>query len=298
MGHLAVLFQEVEHGQYLPRTLLDFEALAVVQDAGDVFVETAARDVADAVYVAVANHFQHLLHVDFGRRQQHFTQQFIRQFGIGLAQIQAVVRNDLAHEAETVGMHTARRDTHQYVARLDLRSVDQLRFLHDADRKSGDVVFAFGIHARHLGGLAAHQRTAGLAAAVGDTRNDGFDLLGFVAPHSHIVEEHQRFCALRQHVVDAHGHGVDTDCVVLVHLEGQLEFGSHAVGSAHEDRFLHPKGREVEHSAESADIAHYAQTRGRRNVFFDAPHHFVSGFEVHAGFFITLSHSNLWFKVF
>ena len=48
--------------------------------------------------------------------------------------------------------------------------------------------------------------------------------------------------------------------------------------------------------AESADVAHHTQTRGRGHMLFDAPHHFVSGFEIHAGLFITLSHSNIWFK--
>ena len=296
MGHLAVLFEEAEHGQNLPRPFVDLKPLPLVEDAGNIFVETAARDVADAVHVAVANHLQHLLHIDFRRREQHLAELFVRQFGIGLAQVQAVVRDDLAHEAEAVGVHAARRNAHQHVARPDLRTVDQLRLLHNAHRESGDVVFALGVHARHLGGLAAHQRTAGLTAAVGDTRDDGLDLLGFIAPHGHVVEEHQRFGALRQHVVDAHGHGINADRVVLVHLEGQLEFGSHAVGPAHEHRFLHLEGREVEHTAEGADVAHHTQTRGRGHMLFDAPHHFVSGFEIHAGLFITLSHSNIWFK--
>ncbi len=48
MGHLAVLFEEAEHREDLPRSLLDLEALTFAQDAGDVLVETAARDVADA----------------------------------------------------------------------------------------------------------------------------------------------------------------------------------------------------------------------------------------------------------
>ena len=297
MRHLAVLFEEAEHGQNLPCALIDFESLPVVQDAGNVLVESAARDVADAVYVAVANHLQHLPDIDFGRSQQHLAQQFVRQFGIYLVQVEAVVGDDLAHKAETVGVHAARRDADQHVARLDLRAVDQLRLLDHADRKARDVVLALRIHARHLGRLAAHQRAAGLTAALGHAADDGFDLLRLVVAHGHVIEEHQRFRALRQHVVHAHGHGINADRVVLVHLERQLELGAHAVGAAHQHRLLHVQRRKVEHAAEGADIAHHAQTRGRRDVLLDAPHHFVSGFEVYAGLLITLCHYSLleWF---
>ena len=107
----------------------------------------------------------------------------------------------------------------------------------------------------------------------------------------------QRLGALRQHVIDAHGHGVNADRIVLVHLEGQLELGAHAVGAAYEHRLLHIQGREVEHPAESADVAHHTRTRGRSHVLLDAPHHFIPGFEIHAGLFITLSHSNIWFII-
>ena len=252
---------------------------------------------ADAVYVAAADHFEHLLHVDLRRGEQHFAQQFVRQLGIDLVQIQAVIRKNLTHEAEAVGVHAARGDAHQHIAGPDLRSVDELRFLDHADRETGDVVLALGVHARHFGRLAADQRTTRLAAAVGNATHDGFDLLGFVMAYGDIVEEHQGLGTLRQHVVDAHGHGIDADRVVLVHLERQLELRAHAVGTAHQHRLLHVQRREVEHASECTDIAHHAQARGRCHVFLDAPHHFVSSLEVHTGLLITLCHYNLPFKV-
>ena len=49
-------------------------------------------------------------------------------------------------------------------ARQDLVALD------DADAEAGQVVVAVGVHARHLGGLAADQRAAGLPAALGDAR--------------------------------------------------------------------------------------------------------------------------------
>ena len=245
---------------------------------------------ADAVDVAAADHLQHLFYVDLRRGQQHLAQQAVGEFGAAFVQVQPAVGHDLAHQAETVGVDAARRHAHQHVADPNLRAVDQPLLLDHAHRESGDVVLAVGIHARHLGRLAAHQRAAGLAAALGDARHDGLDLPGLVAAHGHIVEEQQRLGPLRQHVVDAHGHGVDADGVVLVHGERQLELGAHAVGAAHQHRFLHLERREVEHAPEGADVAHHAQARSRRHVLLDAPHHFVSGLEIHAGLFITFSH--------
>ena len=295
MRHLAVLFQEAEHRKDLPRTLLDLQPLSFVQDARDVLVETAARDVADAVNVALPDHLEDLLHVDLRRREQHFAQQFVRQLGIAAVQVEIVVVQNLAHEAEPVRVDAARRNAHQHIARADLRSVDQFRLLDHAHRESGDVVLPVGVHARHLGRLAAHQGAARLTAPLGDARHDGLDLLRFVVSHGHVVEEQQRLGTLCQHVVDAHRHSVDADRIVFVHLEGQLEFRTHAVRTAHQHRFLHLQGRKVKHPAERPDVAHHARAGRRGDVFLDAPHHFVTGFEVHTGLFITLSHSYSWF---
>ena len=51
------------------------------------------------------------------------------------------------------------------------------RAVDDADDEAGEVVLAVGVEAGHLGGLAAEQRAAVLAAAA---RDPGDDLLGDV----------------------------------------------------------------------------------------------------------------------
>ena len=48
----------------------------------------------------------------------------------------------------------------------------ELAALDGADREAGEVVVAAVVHARHLGRLAADQRAAGLAAALGDAGDD------------------------------------------------------------------------------------------------------------------------------
>ena len=273
-------------------------ARAILKDAPIVVLDEAtAGDVRDALDHAGLEQRGQRLDIDLGGGEQHVAELFAAQLvEFGVHGVAGLLEQGLAHQGEAIGMHAGGGKADQHVAFDNRGTIDYGGLLGHAHGETGQIVLVLVVHARHLGGLAAHQRTAGLTAAVGDTRDDGLDLLGFVAPHGHVVEEHQRFGALRQHVVDAHGHGINADRVVLVHLEGQLEFGSHAVGPAHEHRFLHLEGRKIEHTAEGADIAHHTQTRGRGHMLFDAPHHFVSGFEIHASLFITLSHSNIWFK--
>ena len=187
-------------------------------------------------------------------------------------------------------MHAAGGDAHQDVAHLDLRAVDELALLHHARREAGDVVFVALVHTGHLGGLAAHERATRLAAAFGHAGDDGLDLGRDVVAQGHVVEEEEGLGALREHIVDAHGHGVDADGVVLVHRERDLELGAHAVGAAHQDRLLVAERSEVEHTAERADAAHGARAGGGGDVLLDAADHFVARFQVHACFFVRLCH--------
>jgi hypothetical protein len=83
--------------------------------------------------------------------------------------------------------------------------------LDRADREAGQVVFAVAVHARHFGGLAAHQGRAGQLAALGDAGDDALGDLEVQLAGGEIVEEQQGLGALGQQVVDAHGHQVDPD---------------------------------------------------------------------------------------
>jgi hypothetical protein len=82
--------------------------------------------------------------------------------------------------------------------------------------EAGEVIVASAVHARHLGGLAADQRAAGDAAALGDarrrrpTRRLALQLAG-----REIVEEEQRLGALHDEVVDAHRDQIDADVSCL-----------------------------------------------------------------------------------
>ena len=115
--------------------------------------------------------------------------------------------------------------------------------------------------------------------------------------YGNIVEEEQRLGTLCQYIIHAHCHSVDTDSVVLVHLERQLQLGTYTIGTAHKDRLLVAERCQVEHTAESSDVTHHARARGRFYVRLDAAHYFVSGFEVYTGIFITFSHISILYNL-
>ena len=50
-----------------------------------------------------------------------------------------------------------------------------------------------------------------------------------------VIQEEQGFGPNHEHVVNAHGHQVDTDCVELLGLGRQLDLAADAVGAGHEN---------------------------------------------------------------
>ena len=221
----------------------------------------------NAVDVAVADYIKHLLHIDSGRGEEnlaeHSVAEELRQRGV---EIQSAVGNDLPYEREAVGVYAGRCDADKHVADLDLGAVDELRLLDNTGGVARDVVFAALVHTRHLGGLASYKRAACLAATLCNAGNDGFNLGGLIVADSHVIKEYERLCALGEHVVDTHCDCVDADSVVLVHLEGNLELGTHAVGATDQNRLPDAQGGEVKHSSEGADVAHNARPVGRSYV--------------------------------
>ena len=119
------------------------------------------------------------------------------------------------------------------------------------------------IHARHLGRLAAHQRAARQAAALGDAGDHRFRDTAFKLAGGKIVEEKQRLGALRQHVIGAHGHQVDADRVVDTRLESQHQLGADPVGAGHQHRIGVAGRLQVKQRAKPSQAAHHAGARGR-----------------------------------
>ena len=113
-----------------------------------------------------------------------------------------------------------------------------------------------GLHgARVLGHLAADQRAAGLAAAMGHALDELLDVVGVELADRDVVEEEQGLGALADDVVDAHGHQVDADGVEAARGLGDQRLGADAVGGRHEHRVGVAVLGEREQPAEAADVA-------------------------------------------
>ena len=129
-----------------------------------VLEQAAAGDVRHALDVDARASREHGLHVDARRLEQRVAQRArARDAGERLREIGARDLEDPADQREAVGVRTARREPEQHVAGGDPRAVDGLRFLDDADREAGEIVFAGHEGVRVLGGFAADQRAAGHA---------------------------------------------------------------------------------------------------------------------------------------
>jgi hypothetical protein len=159
---------------------------------------------------------------------------------------------------------------------------DQPGLLGHADGEAGQVVFADRIHAGHLGGLAADEGTTGQFAAPGDT---GYHLLADVhiqLAAGEVVEEEEGLRALHEDVVDAHGHQVLTNGVVLVEVEGQLQLGADTIGAGDQHR-LAVVLRQLHEGTEAANAAQHLGPHGPAGMGLDAFDQIVPGIDINAG---------------
>jgi hypothetical protein len=99
---------------------------------------------------------------------------------------------------------------------------------------------------------------------------------------SEVIQEKQRFGALYQDVVDAHGNQILADGVVLVHLECQLQLGADAVGAGNQHR-LAIVFRQFHQRAEAADTAQHFRAQRAFGVGLDALHQGIAGIDIDAG---------------
>ena len=180
-------------------------------------------------------------------------------------------------------MDARRRQADQHVADLDVGARQHLAALDRADGEAREIVVAAAVHARHLGGLAADQRAAGLVAALGDAGDDlardgDVELAGRI-----VVEEEQRLGALHDQVVDAHRDEIDADRRVAAGLDGDLELGADAVVGGDQDRVLVAGRLEVEEAAEAAEVGAGPRPARRLHQRLDGLDQRIAGIDVDAG---------------
>jgi len=134
-------------------------------------------------------------------------------------------------------VRATRRDSDQCITCGDGLTIDYLFALNGADAKSCQVVFTIRIHVRHLGRFATDQGSASLVTSFGNACDHTGCNLDVKPPAGEVIEEKQRFRALNEHVIRAHGDEIDADRVMLVQLMGQHQLGADTVGAGYQDRF-------------------------------------------------------------
>ena len=185
-------------------------------------------------------------------------------------------------------MHARGRQAENRIAGADGRR-QQVAALGGPDREAGEVVVAFGVHARHLRRLAADQGAAGEAAALGDARDHALRRRHVQRAGGEIIQEEQRCGALHHEVVDAHRHQIDADMVMNAGVDGDLELGADAIGGGNQNRVREPRRLEIEQRAKAAETAHHPGARGRFRQRFDRLDKGVARLDIHAG--IPVSHA-------
>ena len=180
-------------------------------------------------------------------------------------------------------MHARRGKPDHHVAGLDIGPRQNVFARDGADGKSGKVVIAALIDARHFRRLAADQRAARLAARRRDARHHrGADRRIELAA-GEIVEKEQRLSALHHEVVDRHGDEIDADRVVAGGFDRDLDLGAHAVGRGNQDRIGEAGGLEIEQAAKAADFGVGAGARRPAHQRLDQFHHAIAGIDIDAG---------------
>ena len=164
---------------------------------------------------------------------------------------------------------------------------DQAVALGHADREADEVELA-GLHgAGVLGHLAADQRAAGLAAAVGHALDELLDVVGVELADRDVVEEEQRLGALAHEVVDAHRHQVDADRVEAAGGLGDQRLRADAVGGRHEHGVAVAVLREREQPAEAPDVTDDLGPEGRAHLRLDALDRLLAGSDADPGILVA-----------
>ena len=185
-------------------------------------------------------------------------------------------------------MDARRREAEQHVARRDPVAGQLLPALDRADAEPCKVVIARGVHPRHLGGLAADQRATGDPAPLGDARDDAFGNLRIELPGGEVIEEEQRLGALNDQIVGAHRDEIDTDPLVPIMLDRELDLGADAVVGGDQQRVGIARRAWIEEAAEAAELGIGAGPRGRPRERRDPLDQRVARRDRHSGLSIVV----------
>ncbi|MNT00431.1 hypothetical protein D3C72_1348640 [compost metagenome] len=174
----------------------------------------------------------------------------------------------------------------QCVAGLHLAAVDNLGLFDHADAKAGHVVVFAVVHARHFSGFTAHQSTARLLTAFGDTGDHAGRGVHVQFAGGKVIQEEQRLSALNHQIVHTHCNQIDADGVVSFQVHRQTQLGAYAVGTGNQYRlavFL----RQRTQGAKTAQTTHHFRAAGLFNYTFDAVYQCIASIDIDTCVFIA-----------
>ena len=98
-----------------------------------------------------------------------------------------------------------------------------------------------------------------------------------------VIKKEQWFRTGDHDVVDTHGHQVDTDAVVNVCLDGQLELGADTVGAGYQYRLAVTIQRQFKQGTKTAQACQYAGPPGPGDRGLDPFDQLAAGLDIHTG---------------
>src|SRR5690606_29777120 len=112
------------------------------------------------------------LHINTRWGKQRFAQRRARlERRIGLP-AEAGKLDDAAHQRKSVGMNTGRSKAEDDVTFGNIATWQQAVAFGGTNCETGEIIIAIAVHAWHFGGFTADERATGLAAPLGDARNN------------------------------------------------------------------------------------------------------------------------------
>ena len=238
----------------------------------------------DALHIHLFQQSQNAPHINAGGGQQGFQNGLAAQVFTGLFQVRVVLHiENLPHQAEAVGVYAGAGQSNDHVTGPHPGVVDDFLLVHDSHAEACQIVVIHGHHAGMLRRLTANQGGAGLDAALSHTAYDFRNTLRHVFAAGNVIQKKQRLRAAADHVIDAHGHAVDADGIVLVQEHGDFQLGTHAVGTGNQNGLLHTGDGQAEAAAEAAHIVQAPFIPGPGNVLLHEFHGLVTGSDVYTG---------------
>ena len=227
---LAEGAQMFEDGQRRPGADLDLRGAVLGQDTGQVLSDSATGDVGhancDAARTELLDDVE-IAAVGFheGRARLLFDGGDVLG---GL--VAGDLKEELAGERVAVGVEAGGGQSDEDVAGLDSFAGDHLVAVDSANNEAGEIVFAIGVEAGHLGGFATDEGDGVGAAGLGHAGDDALSDLRVEAAAGEVVEEEEGRGTLDGDVIDAMVDEVGADGGVQAQLEGDFELGADAVG--------------------------------------------------------------------